>query len=69
MADIRSIPAPEKEPCPWCESADHGYRACPRVRSIRFFGAVAGADDIEAIEFWPDDGFMVELPPDEGDSL
>ena len=54
-----------REPCPWCEE-DHGWRACPRIRRMQFFGGIYDTHhDVEAIEFWPPDGFEFEVPDDE----
>lgn len=61
---FRKIETEIKEPCPWCEG-DHGWRACPRIRRMQFFGGMYDEyHDVEAIEFWPDDTFDCDIPDD-----
>jgi len=66
MGELRAIAKPDKPPCPWCEETGHGFRACPRVRRMQFFGGTYEDHyDIQAVEFWPDDAFEFDIPDDE----
>jgi hypothetical protein len=51
----------EKEPkCCWCDTDDHTWLSCPRVRRLKFYG-----DEVEYVEFWPTDDILLDLDPDD----
>lgn len=64
MGEVRQLSTKGPVPCKYCEG-EHIWSACPRIRRMQFFGQYEGSDDIEAIEFWPPDGFEFEIPDDD----